>query len=181
MTENIDFLIATLRDLSNRMKYTYKVHEKTADRFQRYENWRKLILVMLTAVTTGSSIASIFDFLGYAAIGQFISAGLAISAAFASLLGDYFDFKEKVRLHVVAGTKTREFFISYELIIADLLDGAITQEEARRRRNLLAKQEKSLLVDLPRTSRKDYNKAEESLETNEKPSSFLEELLSKLQ
>lgn len=166
----IEELTASLRDSSERMKYTYKSHEKAADRYDLYEKWRHVALIVFTVLSASTLIVSIFALVGREAWGNLAVAVVATLASLSSLLGDYLDFKGKSQQHQIAAVKTRSLFVGYEDLISDLRAGAIEPAAARRRRDRLRAEENETLIDISRTTREDYVRASKALETDERTS-----------
>lgn len=169
-TMRIEELLANLRDSAERMKYTYKSHEKAADKYDLYEKRRHVALIVLTALSAGTLIVSIFALVGHEAWGNLTVAVVATLASLASLLGDYLDFAGKSQRHQMAAVKTRSLFVRYEDLINDLHAGAITTNAARKRRDQMREEENAVLADIVRTTRKDYDKASKALESDERTS-----------
>lgn len=169
-------LVANLRDSAERMKFTYKSHEKAADRYDLYERWRRVVLIVLTALSAGTLIVSIFALVGQEAWGNLAVAILATLASLASLLGDYLDFSGKSQQHQMAAVKTRSLFVKYEDLVGDLLSGAVTPAKARKRRDKMREEEGDILADIVRTTKKDYDRASKALESDEKTSEMQDAL-----
>ncbi|WP_283170012.1 SLATT domain-containing protein [Curtanaerobium respiraculi] len=166
----IEELTANLRDSAERMKYTYKAHEKAADRYDLYERRRHIALIALTVLSASTLIMSIFALVGHEAWGNIAVAVVATCASLASLLGDYLDFAGKSQLHQMTAVKTRSLFVRYEDLIGDLRTGAVTPAAARKRRDLMREEENAVLADVARTTKKDYDRASRALESGEKTS-----------
>lgn len=163
-------LEASLHDSAERMKYTYKSHEKAADRYDSYEKRRHAALIVLTALSTSTLIISIFALAGQEIWGNFAIAVVATLASLTSLLGDYLDFAGKSQQHQMAAVKTRSLFVRYEDLIGDLRSGALTIAAARKRRYQMREEENGILMDIVRTTRRDYNQASKALASDEKTS-----------
>lgn len=164
------YLVANLTDSVDRLRYTYKTHEKAASRYQRYEAFRKWALIIFTVLAAGSFIASIFALAGHEAAGTVIVGLVATLATFASFLGDYLDYPDRQQEHHIAGAKARSLFVRYEDLLSDYLAGAIASSEARRLRDDLQEATDQLLLTVPRTTRSDYKEAEAGIENDERTS-----------
>ena len=169
-TTQMEELVANLRDSAERMKFTYKSHEKAADRYDLYERRRRMALIVLTALSAGTLIVSIFAIVDQETWGNLTVAVLATLASLSSLLGDYLDFSGKSQQHQIAAVKTRSLFVRYEDLVGDLLSGAVTPVKARKRRDKMREEEGDILADIVRTTRKDYDRASKALESDEKTS-----------
>lgn len=176
-SERDELLVATLRDAVDRMRYTYKTHEKAADRYSRNEARRKFALILLTALTTGTFGAGLAELWLGKAETQMITGAVAVLATLVAMLGDYLDFNARQLAHTTAAVKVRGLFVIYENLLADYLDGALTATEARKQRGALAKTEECMLLELPRTSKSDYESASAGLEGNEKTSEHQERVI----
>lgn len=76
----------------------------------------------------------------------------------------------------MAAVKTRSLFVKYEDLVGDLLSGAVTPAKARKRRDKMREEEDGILADIVRTTRKDYDRASEALESDEKTSEMQDAL-----
>ncbi len=171
-----DKLIALLDARKDRMLYTYKAHEKAADRYAQREQFRKRVSILLTVLTTGTLVTSIAGLILNEVWGNFAVAVLASIATAASFSGEFFDYKSCIQVHSTAGVKVRILYQKYESVISDLECGAITESEARTLRDALQKEEEEILADLPRTTKKDYEAASTAIGSNEKPQSLQSEI-----
>ena len=163
-------IIANLKDSIGRMKYTYKTHEKAADKYSCLENLRKICVIILTSVTSASFITTLFDYFGQARISNLISGITAFLAVLTSFAGDYLDYSNRRDSHKRAGVAIRTLFVRYEDHLSDYLPGEISTAQARKIRDEYRKLEEPLLAALPRTTKWDYFAADKALQSNEKPS-----------
>ena len=165
------FLIANLTDSVDRLRYTYKAQEKAASRYEFYESLRKWILIACTALATGTFVTSLFTLLaGSELLGTLTVGLLAMLATLASFLGDVLDFSKKQLEHHDAGVRVRSLFVRFEALLSDYLAGEITTSEARRSRDEMQDSTDQLLLIIPRTTRRDYKKADKSISTDERTS-----------
>ncbi|MDO4686328.1 MAG: SLATT domain-containing protein [Corynebacterium sp.] len=164
------FLIANLTDFVDRLRYTYKTQEKAASRYSFYESVRKWILIGCTVLATGTFVTSVFAFAGSEHLGTLSVGFLAMLATLASFLGDVLNFSKKQQQHHDAGVRVRSLFVRSEALLSDYLAGAITASDARRSRDELQDSTDQLLLVIPRTSRRDYKKANKSMSTDERTS-----------
>ena len=171
--------IKLIKERQNRILYTYKTHEKAADRAESYEKWRKRFTILFTAIGATTFVASVVGMLGSVQLTNLVVSFIALLATALSLIGDIFDFKEEARQHTIAGVKLREIFQAYESLHIDLSTGNITLEECRFQRDLLAEKEALLLTELPRTTRRDYVKADNALSGDEKIDSCSDPMMRK--
>lgn len=174
--ENKSKLIHLLDARADRLLYTYRTQEKAADRYESWERWRKRFSIFLTVVTTGTLITSVAGIMLNEIWGNFAVALIATLATGASFSGEFFDFKAKIAEHQKSAVEIRYLFERYESLISDLEASAISDEYARKIRDELELKEHDILSTAPRTTSRDYNKANAAINGNEKPQSSQEEI-----
>ena len=161
--------LALFKDRRDRILYTYKAHEKAADRIDCIERWRKRASIVLTAVSATTFFVSLGGVIGSKQATNLIISFIALLATGVSLASDAFDLPNESKHHADAARELRSIFQEYEALIVDLETRATTLGEAIEKRNQLAKLEKQTLSSISvRTTRKNYEKASEALETDEK-------------
>lgn len=161
--------LALLKDRRDRILYTYKTHEKAADRIDHIERWRKRASIVLTAVSATTFLASLGGAIGSEQATNLVISFIALLTTGVSLASDAFDLPNESKNHATAACELRSIFQEYEALIVDLETGAITFTGAIEKRNQLANLEKQTLSRIPvRTTRKNYEKASEALDTDEK-------------
>ena len=168
--ERDHFLIANLTDSVDRLRYTYKTQEKAASRYSFYESFRKWGLIACTALATGAFVTSLFALAGFEYLGTLAVGLLAMLATFSSYLGDVLDFSKRQQEHHEAGARIRSLFVRSEVLLSDYLAGAVSEVEARKLRDELQAAADQLLLAIPRTTRRDYEKADKALVGDERTS-----------
>lgn len=171
------FLVGDLVDSVDRLRYTYKTQEKAASRYSFYESARQLILIVCTVLATGTFVATLFALVGSEKLGSLFTGLLSTAAALAAFLGDVLDFSIKRQKHHEAGVNVRSLFVKSETLLSDYLAGAITAEETRRLRDEIQGLTDELLLEIPRTTRRDYKRADKALNTDERTSVEQEEAM----
>lgn len=164
------YLLANIDDAMARMQYTYKSHEKAADKYHCWEGWRRGLSILMTTLAAGSFLTALTAFFSAGRHGGLIAGAVATISALVATMGDILRFPERCNAHSKAGVITRDFFLSYESLRADYLSGALTAGEVRDRRNQLQVEEKRMLLEVPRTTRFDYWRADRALSKDEKTS-----------
>lgn len=159
-------------DRQDRILFTYKAHEKAADRIERYEKIRKWVSILLTTVSATAFVVSLVGLLVSEQVANLVVSFIALLATGTSMVSDTFDFKEDSRQHTLAGVNLREIFQDYESLKTDLKTEKVTVEAYISQRDLIAKKETKLLRTLPRTTAKDYKKASKALGRHEKVSTY---------
>lgn len=161
--------LALLEDRRDRILYTYKAHEKEADRIDYVERWRKRVSIVLTAVSATTFLVSFASIIGSEQTANLIISFIALLTTGVSLASDSFDLPGQSKNHATAARELRSIFQEYEALIVDLKTGMITFTEAIEKRDQLARLEKQTLESIPvRTTRRSYEKASKALETDEK-------------
>src|SRR5690625_201483 len=128
-------------------------------------------------LATGSFVASLFVMVEREAVGSVITGAVASLAALAAFLGDVLDYPRQLREHHAAGTKVRSLFVRYEALLSDYLAGATSASSCRALRYELQHESDQLFLDIPRTTRRDYEKAQKAIESDERTSSSQDALL----
>ncbi|WP_290225340.1 SLATT domain-containing protein [Corynebacterium confusum] len=155
----------------DRMLFTYRTHEKAADRYQKWEKCRKTSSILLTALTAGTFLASVGGLLSNPQLSTVLVSGAATLATMLTVLGESVDWKRSMEDHSVAAVDLRAIHNRYESLTWDIEHDAISLGEALLKRDELEKDERNLLSRSPRTTRRDYSKAEKAIEGDEKPQS----------
>ena len=177
--ENKSKLIHLLDARADRLLYTYRTQEKAADRYEHWEKIRKRVSISLTVITTSTLLTSIAGILLNEIWGNFAVAVIATLATGASFSGEFFDYKSRTAEHRKAAVEIRYLFERYESLISDLDSSAISDEDARKLRDKLERDEQNVLSTAPRTTTKDYEKASQAIIKDEKPQSSQEEINSR--
>lgn len=161
----------------DRILYTYRTQEKAADRFHGYENKRKWLSLILTALTAGTFITVLAGWLfSSEVVGSVVTAAIALIATGVSFAADYLRFSENAEAHSKSAVKLRGVYGDYESVIVSIDAGVVDVSEAAARRDEIFRLEQDLLEVAPRTTTSDYNKADEAINGSEKPVTPQDEL-----
>ncbi|QSS98751.1 SLATT domain-containing protein [Pontibacillus sp. ALD_SL1] len=157
-----ELLEAQIRECYGRAVYSHKTHEKCADILLSKNNTIKVWQIILSGITTGSFIASIFGSGKVAAlIGAVISTSLLILNAYTKDF-ELVSFAGKHRAAANAIWNVREDYLS---LITDM--GEYSQEEIREKRDTLQRKLADIYENAPSTNSQAYQKAQEALKHNE--------------
>lgn len=164
-------LESQVRECYGRCAYTHKIHEKMAERFDRYQWWLKWGNIVLSALITGGAVGALFDAsspLGqYAVYAGYATAALAIlSLIFNSCIKE-FDPGALAQRHRESASNIWNVRESYLSLITDALDDAFPLETIRERRDDLQGALHELYLAAPFTDGKAYAKAQKGLKDNE--------------
>ncbi|WP_020060341.1 SLATT domain-containing protein [Bacillus sp. 123MFChir2] len=155
-------LESQIREAYGRVVYTFTCHNYIVQRLLSRNNCVEVWQIILSALTTGSFLATILTSeaaAGY--IGAVISIALLILNAYAK----HFDLVEAAQAHQKAADalwKIREEYISL-LTDFDLLEAP----EIMKRRDDLQNRTAETYVQSPRTDAKSYQQAQQALKTDE--------------
>lgn len=160
-------LLAQIREAYGRAAYTHKTHEKQADLSYQSHRWQQRFLIALTAISTGTFLASLLGLLldkSWASLGTSFIA-LLVSAI--NIGTKTFKYGEETQRHRDVAAKLWNLRESYQSLIVDLQSAAVTLDEGRARRDKLQQEALDIYSDAPRTTPKAYAKAQAALKENE--------------
>lgn len=150
-----------LRECFGRVVYSHKTHEKCADillaRLSRIKLWQ----IILSAITTGGFVATVF---GAGKVGALI--GVLVSAALLALNAytKNYDLGELAQKHRRAGADLWIIREKYLSLITDLRIGGKPIEALQGERNDLLEELHSVYSGAPSTTFQAYKKAQEALQ-----------------
>lgn len=155
-------LESQLREAYGRIVYTFTCHNKIVERLLTTNNTIKVWQIILSALTTGSFLATILSDKALAGIvGALISIILLILNAYTK----NFDLVETAQTHQNAADalwKIREEYVSL-LTDFDVLDVS----EIMERRDDLQNRTAEIYAQSPKTDTKSYREAQKALKTEE--------------
>jgi hypothetical protein len=157
-------LLMSIRESFGRVVYTHKTHEKQIELLARnltVARWTEAILISLTA---GGAITVLF---GTGFWFQLITAILASVATAVTIYQLSFDPDHVIQDHRKCARRLWLIREKYINLLADLTDGAIDEEEGRKRRDILLKELQEVYSDAPDTSPKAYSVARTALKIKE--------------
>ncbi|WP_255456058.1 SLATT domain-containing protein [Corynebacterium sp. NML180780] len=169
--DSVAAFVGLLDARRDRMFFTYRTHEKAADRYQHWEKCRKTSSILLTALTAGTFLASLGGLLSNPQLSTVLVSGAATFATMLTVLGESVDWKRSVEDHRAAGVDLRAIHNRYESLTWDIEHHAISLGDALVKRDKLEVDERDLLSESPRTTRRDYCKVKKAIERDEKPQS----------
>lgn len=159
-------LLAQVREAYGRIAYTHKTHEKQADMFaEKHRNQRRW-KVVLTAISSGAFLASLFGLLLDEQWAALATSFVAVVVSASSLGDKTFQYGEDMQQHRETAAKLWGLRESYLSLLVDFTSGALTVEAARAERNTLQEAAGTVYKDAPRTTSKAYAQAQEALQKN---------------
>lgn len=155
-------LESQIREAYGRVVYTFTCHNKIIQRLLTKNNIIKVWQIVLSALTTGSFLATI---LSEEKIAGVIGAIISITLLILNSYTKNFDLVETAQSHQKAADalwKIREEYVSL-LTDFDLLE----QAEVMERRDDLQNRTAEIYAQSPRTDAKSYSEAQKALKTEE--------------
>lgn len=182
-SENEEALEGQLRESFGRVVYSHKTHEKTADLLLEKLARIKLSQVVLSAITAGGCVATIF---GAGKVGASIAALVSTGLLGLNLYTKDRDLGELAQKHRRIGSDLWAIREKYLSLIADLRIGNQPMERLQVRRDRLVDELQTIYRGAPSTNARAYRKAQEGLQqqdemtfSDEEINAFLPEELRK--
>lgn len=174
--EKQTYLLAQIRESFGRVAYTHKTHEKQADEFQRKYKIQQRWLIAFTTLGTASFLATILDIFLSVEIKTVIISITALLTTWLSLWTNTFNYSDLADSHRNTAAKLWNARESYMCLIADVMGGLITAEDAQKRRIELQEECHTIYSKAPRTTAKNYKKAQDALKNKEELTFTSEEI-----
>lgn len=174
LREQHELLEAQIRECFGRVTYSHKTHEKCADILSSSNACIKLWQIILSAVTTGTFLATvIWDGKIAAVIGTILSTVLLVLNAYTKK----YDLAGLAEKHKTAASSLWDIRESYLSLLTDLRFVPIG--DAIMKRDELQKKLGNVYKGCPRTNSKAYEAAQKALKENEELT-FSDEEIDKL-
>lgn len=161
------YLLAQVRESFGRVVYSHKTHEKQADLCFSKHRWQQVVLVGLTAVSSGTFLVAIVGVVASPEVAGLVTSFIALLVTATSLATKTFKFAEEADAHRATAAQLWDVRESYLSLITDLMAGAIPESEARARRDGLQEAARAAYTEAPRTTAKAFSKASDGLKDNE--------------
>ncbi|WP_399890799.1 SLATT domain-containing protein [Streptomyces sp. BBFR51] len=161
------YLLAQVRETFGRVVYSHKTHEKQADICFRRHRWQQVALVSLTAISSGTFLASVLGIVVNPQQASLATSFIALLVTVASLSTKTFKFAEEAESHRDVASQLWDVRESYLSLIADVMSGAASAPDARSRREELQEAARAAYADAPRTSARAFSRASDGLQNNE--------------
>lgn len=153
-------LVDHLRLTFGHVIYSHRAHTETAARHARWDRWLKgaeALLLLATAVAAG---AVVFTLNPLHAIVTAATAGLGMGVLILRLA---FDFERTSIAHRGCSTRLWHLREQYRAVLADLKDGGVSIDVARKRRDALMATLHRIYEQAPPADREHYLSARQSL------------------
>lgn len=162
-----ELLLEQIREMYGKVVYTQKTHEKQADLcFQRHRLQRGL-LVLLTAVSSGTFLLSLLNLFWDASVTALTTSFIALLVTALNLGTKTFRYGEEAQRHRDVASRLWDVRESYLSLITDVMSSTIEHSYARDRRNELQERTREIYADAPRTSRRAWHLAWVGLKSKE--------------
>lgn len=166
-TDRDPYLLSQVREAFGRVVYSHKVHEKQADIcFVKYR-WQQGTLIALTAISSGTFLATAVDMLDSKTLTSLATPSIALLVTWMSLGVKAFKFSEESDAHRTTASQLWDIRESYISLIADIMSGNISDADAKVLRDELQNAAYKTYAAAPRTTSKAYKRARKRLKDNE--------------
>lgn len=159
-----DVQLQVIRESFGRVLYTHKTHEKDRERLSFLGTVSKWANISLSGLTFGGLIATVGTddpFWLSASLGlSTLSAGYAVFQL-------SFDPNKKAGSHRAAAKQFLVIRNQYIQFMADIVEGILTPDQIRARRDELEKETSDAFLVAPDTSNGAYKKAQKALQVDE--------------
>lgn len=162
-----DILLAQVRELYGKVLYSHKIHEKQSDLCFRRHRLQRGWLVALTAISSGTFLASVVGLVIEQQHTALVTSFIALLVTALNLGTKTFKYGEESQRHREVAARLWDVRESYLSLITDLMSDAITLADARLRRDELQEVSREIYSDAPRTTSKAYELARHGLKDNE--------------
>jgi hypothetical protein len=166
--EDVDgILLAQIRETYGKVVYSHKIHEKQSDLCFRRHRLQRGWLVALTAVSSGTLLASVAGLFIEQQHAALVTSFIALLVTALNLGTKTFKYGEESQRHREAAARLWDVRESYLSLITDMMSHAVTVEDARGRRDELQELAREIYSDAPRTTSRAYELARDGLKDNE--------------
>lgn len=159
-----DALLQVIRESFGRVLYTHKTHEKDRERLTFLGTVSKWANICLSGLTFGGVTATVGTdepfWLGASLVLATLSAAYAVFQL-------SFDPHKKAENHRAAAKQLLVIRNQYVHLMADILEGILTPDQIRARRDELEKETADAFLVAPDTSDRAYRKAQKALQVDE--------------
>lgn len=160
----IRVLESQIRECYGRVVYSHAVHEKCADIYLKRLNLIKKWQIILSAITTGTLLISLFN---EGKMGTIIGAILSTILLALNTYNQDYDLGDLAKKHSETAVKLWEIRESYLSLITDIAINSLSLDQIQTKRDALQNSLTSVYQNAPRTNEKAYMKAQKALKVDE--------------
>lgn len=128
-----------VREAFRRVAYSHKIQEKQADSSFNRHRWQQGTLIALTAISSGTFLASVLGVLIDPQLASLTTFFIALLVTATSLGMKTFKFADEAEAHRDIASRLWDVRESYLSLVADLMSRAISDPDARALRAELRK------------------------------------------
>jgi hypothetical protein len=166
-------LESQIRECYGRVVYSHTVHEKCADIYLKRLNLIKNGQIILSAITTGTLLISLF---GEGKLGTIIGAIFStILLALNTYTKDY-DLEKLAQKHSDTAAKLWGIRESYLSLLTDMVINSLSLDQVQAKRDALQNLLESVYQNAPRTIEQAYRLAQKALKVDEQMTFSNEEI-----
>lgn len=158
-------LESQIRECFGRCVYTHKTHEQMADLFSDRLWWTKWTQIVLSALTTGGAIGTLFDRSNL--LYPYATATLSIATLIVNSYAKDLNPGASAQKHRETASDIWNVREAYLSLLADTRDEKITPDALRKRRDELQAQLYKIYRSAPHTNGKAYGRAQDRLQNKE--------------
>ena len=157
-------IISQLRECYGRVVYAHKAHEKCSDIFLCRLGRLKMWQIILSAVTTGTLLGSVFE---HGKVTAVIGAALSAALFGINAYTKNYDLGSLAQKHADTATSLWDIRECYLSLLTDAHAGIVGEAEIAKRRDKLQARLAAIYKGAPRTIGKAYTAAQKALKVNE--------------
>lgn len=160
-------LEAQIRECFGRVVYSTKAHEKSADACTHRLAWIKGFQIVLAALTTGGLLVAVF---GDPKVSQLATISATVVSTLLLTINSYMkdvDPGQQAEKHKKTASELWNVRESYLSLLTDIRGGAVTGDDARKKRDDLQAHLVEVYASAPRTKKSAYQEASVGLKNRE--------------
>jgi hypothetical protein len=165
--EGLEVIESQIRELYGRVVYSHKAHEKCADQRLTELNRLKIAQIILSALTTGGLVATIFGDPSVSKASAIISVILSTVLFVITTYTKDTDYGKLAQQHKETARRLWAVRESYLSLLTDLQSGVISIEAVRSKRDELQAELTDIYGEAPRTTKAGYEDARKGLRYSE--------------
>lgn len=163
-TDEYNVIESQIRECYGRVAYSHKTHEKCADIYHGRLRILKLTQIVLSAITTGGIIITLF---GDDTTSTVIAAITSVILLAINTYTKEYDLGELAQKHTSAASDLWNMRESYMSLLTDIVSNTSSVDKIRETRDKLQDNLKSIYEAAPRTLPNAYADAQSALKINE--------------
>ena len=172
-TNSVEVLESQIRECYGRVVWSHKTHEKCADILTTRNNWLKMIIIILSAITSTGLISIM---IGLDSVALTVSTITSALTLIITSYSDNFNLGEVATKHITAANDLWNIREKYLSLLADIKSGQVKLNSIRSTRDRLQEELRLIYRGSPRTISKAYSEASKGLKEMEELTFSVEEI-----